>query len=329
MRDRTDEFLSYAHRFPLGDPRQLLGLALRDAYPADLAALAEKDRDRAALSVVARVSYALSRGGMSALRAEFPPAQHELCVTLLTHAGAHAAATALRHLDGTALTTPIESECHALLANFAAIEGGDGGFAVAFKDMDFGQVTLIAERQLKEGTLSEPLLEALCRSLDTHDVETVRERACALASVGFNKRTHPTLVKKLEAAPARWAPLIAPMLTTASSDDASLAHLVARVMAVSAQTALVVLRAIAAVVGDPYGEFTMRKPAGLRPDLPLFGVVEAALRHEAEPVRQMARTISGPWTWSADELNTAITESRADERPTEELAALERYVVTP
>ena len=29
MRDRTDEFLSYAHRFPLGDPRQLLGLALR------------------------------------------------------------------------------------------------------------------------------------------------------------------------------------------------------------------------------------------------------------------------------------------------------------
>lgn len=193
-------------------------------------------------------------------------------------------------------------------------------------DAEFAELCQRVREASRGGPPTLPLIAAIARSLDGRDVEALHFRGCELNAAGLCAAARAQLVAMIDADPAQWASLLAPVMVSASSDDPAIAALVARVIAVSEESARVALRAVAAAVGDREGDFALRKPAGLRPDMPLFAVIERVLRGAPSPEqRALARRVAGPWSWTADELALAMTESREDERPSEEIDALARY----
>lgn len=194
-------------------------------------------------------------------------------------------------------------------------------------DVAFAALCQLVREASRGAPLPLPLIAAIARALGGDDVEALRVRGCELNAAGLCAAARAQLVAMIDADPARWASLLAPVLVSASSEDPAMAALVARVSAVGDEAGLVALRAVAAAVGDREGDFALRRPAGLRPDMPLFAVIERVLHESPSPAqRALARGIAGPWSWTADELARVITESREDERPSEELDALARYL---
>ncbi len=336
---REDIWDSYAFSLDLKSPRRLLGMLLREAFSTDLTALSSTDPDRAALLAVARFEYEVKKGGFAQLLFNLRNTGLETLGQALVYAGGSVAAQLYARalavcrqmpadyarflasdfqapnplkdaLHGVSLDyfplVPIEAEVAPLLARFVLLD--TTVFAVrALPPAELGHVL---KDEIKDGPVRPLLLDAIARFLRATGPVFNNDFFACLGYIA------PPQILRLHEQIAAGGPdqaiLLAIPLCLGSAEDPALAASVARAVALGPRSAIEVLGFVRAAVLSG-GDFGLRKPVGLWPDMPLFGVVQGALASPDAEVRAAAAAVPGPWSWSSDQRAAAIADAADDE----------------
>ena len=337
---RQDLWDSYAFSFALNSPRRLLGLLLSEAFSTDIRALSVTDPERAALLGVARFEYEVKKGGFAQLLFNLRNMGLDVLGQALEHAGARVAAqhyqralavcqqmlgeyhaflasdyrspNALKDaLHGVSLDylplVPVELEVAPLLARFVV----DDITVTAIRALRPGSLARELKQDLAAGSARPLVLDAVAAALRATDPGVQRELFDNLGHVP--KEASARLVAQLMASAPEHAIVLAIPLHQADSTDESLAAWVGWAVALGGRAAVEVLALVRSAVLVSGGDFSLRKPVGVWPSMPLFSVLRAALASPDPEVRAAASRVPGPWSWSAAERSAAARDAADDD----------------
>lgn len=340
--NREDLWEKYAFSFDLNSPRRLLGLLLPEAFSTDLQALSSTDPDRAALLAVARFEYEVKKGGFAQLVFNLRNTGLDTLGHALVYAGASAAAQYYGHalwicrqmpadyarfvasdyttpnalkdaLHGISLEylrlAPIETEVAPLLARFVLHDST----VTAIRALQPDVLGWALKEDLARGPVRPLMLDAVAAVLRATDPAVQKDLFRGLSMITRDQIAR--LIEQVMTSVPEHAILLAIPLFYAGSEEPEVAAWVGWALKLGPRPAIEVLELVRAAVTLPEGDYSMRKPVGLWPHMPLFEVVRAALASPDAEVRAAASKVPGPWSWSSAELADAIHHGPADDVP--------------
>lgn len=177
--------------------------------------------------------------------------------------------------------------------------------AVAAATLDAAIALLDGAAQAERAAFLEPLFCALPATADQ------------LAGI----REH------LEARPLERIALLDVLLTRTRLERPFGASLVASLVERDEATATATLRKLAACLAAPYPDHFWQEPFGLRPNMPLYAVVQASRRDGRPAVAAAADAVPGPWHWNVEELEQAAHDLGLDNDAESVRELMQRAVV--